>query len=215
MVSFGLISEGPTDQIVIESILFGVFDNPDLPITALQPKPQEAGNWVRVFDYCASSELKSALTFNDFLIIQIDTDILFREQLPGKYKIELSNDLSVEAIIEKVVLKFIDLIDDGNGFWTNYGDRIIFAISVHSIECWLLPIYFNTQHQKAGKITGCLDTLNKILIKQEGFSIHEKEAAYYVKIAKKLRKQINDIYTLNPSLRIFVENIKGKNIETE
>ena len=100
-------------------------------------------------------------------------------------------------------------------FWTNYGDRIIFAISVHSIECWLLPIYFNTQHQKAGKITGCLDTLNKILIKQEGFSIHEKEAAYYVKIAKKLRKQINDIYTLNPSLRIFVENIKGKNIETE
>ena len=213
MVSFGLISEGPTDQIVIESILFGVFNNPDLPITALRPKPHEPGNWVRVFDYCASNEFKSALAFNDFLIVQIDTDIMIREKMPEKYKIDLSSDLSVEETIEKVVAKFIQLMDDENDFWANHGERVIFAISVHSIECWLLPIYYNTQHQKAGKTIGCLETLNQVLPQQEGFYIDKKEGAYYYKICKKLRKQIKGIYKLNPSLRIFVENIATKNVK--
>ena len=215
MVSFGLISEGPTDQIVIESILFGVFNNPDLPITALQPKPHEPGNWVRVFDYCGSNEFKSALAFNDFLIIQIDTDIMIREKMPDKYKIDLSSDLSVEETIEKVVAKFIQLMDDKNGFWANHGERVIFAISVHSIECWLLPIYYNTQHQKAGKTTGCMESLNKALTKQEGFYIDKKEEQYYRIVCKKLRKQIKSIYTLNPSLRAFVENIEAKNIKID
>ena len=215
MVSFGLISEGPTDQIVIENILFGFFKNPDLPINPLQPKPQEAGNWVRVFDYCASSEFKSALTFNDFLIIQIDTDILIQEQLPDAYKIDLPSDLSVEQIVEKLVDKFISLIDDDKHFWKNYGDRIIFAISVHSIECWLLPIYYSNQQRKAGKITGCLATLNEALQQKEGFYIDAKEERYYRTVAKKLKKQIKDIYPLNPSLRIFIENIEAKNIVIE
>ena len=38
MISFGLITEGLTDQIVIENILAGYFKNPDLDIRPLAKK---------------------------------------------------------------------------------------------------------------------------------------------------------------------------------
>lgn len=215
MVSFGLVSEGPSDQIVIENILFGLFKNPDLAINRLQPKPQESGNWVKVLDYCSSNEFKSALTFNDYLIVQLDTDVLVSEQLPPQYKVDLSADLGVVEIVERVSQKLISLIDDTNGFWQNHGNKIIFAISVHAIECWLLPIYYRNQIQTAAKTTGCLKALNIVLSKQEGYTIDAKEERYYSKPSKKLRKEIHNIYTFNPSLSIFVENIQAKNIVIE
>jgi hypothetical protein len=38
MISFGLITEGLTDQIVIENILAGYFKNLDLDVEPLQPE---------------------------------------------------------------------------------------------------------------------------------------------------------------------------------
>ena len=38
MISFRLITEGLTEQIVIENILAGYFKNPDLDIRPLQPE---------------------------------------------------------------------------------------------------------------------------------------------------------------------------------
>ena len=38
MISFGLITEGITDQIVLENILFGFFNNGDIPIDKKDPK---------------------------------------------------------------------------------------------------------------------------------------------------------------------------------
>jgi hypothetical protein len=49
----------------------------------------------------------------------------------------------------------------------------------------------------------------------EGFTIAAKEEKYYTKPSKKRRKEIHNIYTFNPSLRIFVENIQAKNIVIE
>ncbi len=208
MPTFGLITEGPTDQVVIRHILFGVFDDPDLAITRLQPKEDEPGNWVKVFDYCRSKELKQALYDIDYLIIQIDTDVLIREQLPEKYRVDLPSHLSVEEIIERVSQLLISLMDNGEQFWENYGDRILFSISVHQIECWFLPIYFRDKKQKAAKIMGCIDTLNEVLPQQEkGLYIHGKDLSYYTRISKHFRKDILKIYRLNPSLKILVERV--------
>lgn len=45
MVRFGLISEGITDQIVLENILGGFFDSSDIEVDALQPtRASSAGN---------------------------------------------------------------------------------------------------------------------------------------------------------------------------
>lgn len=209
MPVFGLITEGPTDQVVIKHILFGVFDDPDLPINPLQPKADgDHANWVRVLDYCCSDDFKPSLVDNDFVIVQIDTDVLIREQLPEKYKLDLASNLSVDEIIERVSQLLIKLIDGDDDFWEHHGKQIIFAITVHQIECWFLPIYFKNKTAKAAKITGCIDTLNEVLPQQEkGLYINGKDLSYYRQISKHFRKKIHDIYELNPSLKVFVEKL--------
>ncbi len=207
MHSFGLVTEGPTDQVVIENILYGIFKNPDLPITRLQPAPDKPGNWVKVFDYCCSDEFRAAIGFNDYLIVQVDTDVLISEQLPEKYKVELSSNLSVEEIIEKVIDFLISLIDGEDGFFEEFKERIIFGVSVHQLECWLLPIYFSNRKTTASKITGCKDALNRILKQKEGFYIDAKDLKYYSKMSIHFKKKIRQIYHLNPSLKVFCERI--------
>ncbi len=210
MPTFGLITEGPTDQIVIKNILWGVFNDPDLPINPLQPKAEgDPANWVRVLDYCCSDDFKPSLDFNDFIVVQLDTDVLIREQLPAKYKVDLPSSLEVVEIIERVSQLLIKLIDGDEAFWQQHGEQIIFTISVHQVECWFLPIYFQTQHKKAGKITGCIDALNEVLPQKEnGLYLKSKDLGYYRQISKHFRKSIHKIHHLNPSLNIFVERLK-------
>lgn len=82
MTTFGLIAEGITDQVVIENILIGCFNNPDIVVNPLLPLRDETdknrvenySNWLKVFEYCASSKFKEAFQFSDYLIIQVDTD---------------------------------------------------------------------------------------------------------------------------------------------
>lgn len=209
MPTFGLITEGPTDQVVINHILYGIFDDPDLVINRLQPRQdRDPANWDQVLKYCCSEEFKPALSYNDYVIVQIDTDVLIQEKLPEKYKVDLPHHLSIEKIIERVIQLLKSLIDSDDTFWEQYGEKVIFAISVHQIECWFLPIYFKTQKKKAIKITGCIETLNEVLPQQEkGLYIKGKDLDYYRRISKHYRKQILQIYHLNPSLKVFVERV--------
>lgn len=65
MTTFGLITEGITDQEVITNILFGYYDNPDLDITELQPLKDETdskksanfGGWGNLLEYCKSKKI--------------------------------------------------------------------------------------------------------------------------------------------------------------
>jgi hypothetical protein len=82
MIKFGLIAEGLTDQIVIKSILAGYFNRSDLVIRSLQPeidKDKNFGGWTLVFDYCRSKKFQEAFQSNDYIIIQIDTDVFIEE----------------------------------------------------------------------------------------------------------------------------------------
>ncbi|HQZ26395.1 MAG TPA: hypothetical protein PLD18_13940, partial [Flavobacterium sp.] len=90
-------------------------------------------------------------------------------------------------------------------------DKIIFAISVHSIECWLLPIYYTDN--KKSKMVNCLGTLNSKLNIVEGFTIDEnnKNFTYYEKISKiySKRKKLILYYKLNPSFKIFIDDLEN------
>jgi hypothetical protein len=210
MVTFGLVTEGPTDQTVIANILFGYFKNLDIPVNRLQPKEDEPGNWVKVFDYCVSTEFKQVFEFADYIIIQVDTDALKGESIPKKYKIDFPAELSVPDTVRRVKEKFVELI--GEEFYNNYRQRILFGISVHQIECWLLPIYFQNKPAKSSKITGCISTLNEVLLLQEGFYLQNKEKQYYEKIAKHLRKKLSQFHPLNPSFDLFIQELADRNI---
>ncbi len=220
MVSFGIVSEGITDQIVIENILAGYFDNPDISVNELQPLRDETdrnraanfGGWQLVFEYCKSTNFKQAFSFCNYIIIQIDTDVSDEKHYDIP-KIDKGKELSPKDLIFKVIEKFKILI--GDDFFIRNRDKIIFAISVHSIECWLLPIYY--KDKKSAKILNCLDTLNQVLRKKEKFTINSDDKGkndYYDSISRYYLKHKNlmSLYRKNPSLEIFIQEIESKNI---
>lgn len=207
-MEIGIISEGFTDQIVLENILIGFFDDKNLPVNYLQPLPNTTGNWDKVFKYCQSDDFKQALQYNDLLIVQIDSDFMQHGEVSENYRIDLQG-LSPIEIVAAMSQKLVELI--GTDFYISNENRIVFAVSVDSIECWLLPIYYRNQSKKAAKTSGCLDTLNKVLLQQEGFSIDAKKADYYQKVSKHFQKQ-KDLLTYsskNPSFEAFITNLKN------
>ncbi|MDX2305106.1 MAG: hypothetical protein NW226_20010 [Microscillaceae bacterium] len=225
MVSFGLITEGITDQIVIESVMYGFYNSRDLDLIPLQPlrdasnenKATSPGNWHKVIEYCGSEKLEMALRQeNYYLIIQLDTDVLLTENVPKEFQLNLKNekgeDLNIDEIVSRVKNLLISRMPEG--VYELYQTKIIFAITVHSIECWLLPLYY--KNNKKAKLENALDTLNKALQKSEGFSIdpNNKDPEYYRLISKKYwkHKEFIRLYQANPSLKIFIEELQSRNI---
>lgn len=209
-MDFGVISEGPTDQLVLENILFGFFEDKNLLINPLQPKPGESGNWDKVFKYCASKDFEAALTSEfrvDFLIIQMDTDFMRRQDVPAAYRIELTNLLPAE-VATAMRNKIIEIISPD--LYQQYAQRIIFAIAVDSIECWFLPIYFPNRPRTAAKTTNCIATLNTVLPQAEGFSIHAKEEKYYRTISRNFLKKrdLERFAQRNSSLGLFLNELQ-------
>jgi hypothetical protein len=220
MANIGIISEGITDQIVIENILIGLLRDDDLSIDPLQPSRDatdedlatSAGNWDKVFEYCESSRFQYAVLNTDFIIVQIDADIFKTKEISEKYRLHFATDISVEDCVWQIQNMLIELI--GRDFYTSYSSKIIFAISIDSIECWLLPIYFQNKPQQASKTINCLNSLNQVLSKQENFVIDKKKPQYYRKASKPYlkHKDFVRLYPMNPSLKIFVESVLAKNI---
>ena len=222
MVNIGIISEGITDQIVIEYILVGLLQNDDLSIDPLQPTRDatdedlatSTGNWDKVFEYCESSRFEYAVLNTDFVIVQVDADIFTTKEISEKYKLYFGSDISVEDCVLQIQNMLIGLI--GVDFYASYSSKIIFAISVDSIECWLLPIYYQNQSKQASKTVNCLNALNQVLSKQESYTIDKKKPQYYRKASKPYLKHrdLMKLYPMNPSLKIFIASILAKNITT-
>ncbi|MEG4529057.1 phage tail protein [Microcoleus sp. D2_18a_D3] len=218
MISFGLITEGLTDQIVIENILAGYFKSLDLDVEPLQPErdkdnqnKSKYGGWTLVFDYCKSKDFRESFQFIDYIIIQIDTDVSEDYNIAHQ---DENGEFTPQQLSAKVLEKFRDAI--GEDFYNTNQQKIIFAISVHSIECWLLPLYY-TEKQKKAKCKNCLNTLNDELSKQHKFTIDKnaKNPEYYREIAKQYGKHkvLMKHYQHNPSLKIFIEEIETRNIQ--
>jgi hypothetical protein len=220
MNTFAGITEGKTDQIIIKNILAGYF-NPDITINWLQPLEDETdanrssnfGGWDLVFKYCESDEFKEAFQLNQYIIIQIDTDV--SDEYYGVPHQDKNGEFSAEKIIELAIDKLKAVI--GEEFYSKYHERIIFAIAVHSTECWLLPLYYDDKRKS--KLVNCLDTLNQEIRTKEGFTIDpkNKNPEYYRHISRKFSKHkvLIDKYQYNPSFKIFIEEIQKRNIILE
>ena len=56
-----------------------------------------------------------------------------------------NGEFTPQQLIEKILENFrCASVDD---FYAKYQQKIIFAISVHFIECWLLPLYYTTKRK--------------------------------------------------------------------
>ncbi len=214
MPSFALVTEGITDQIVIENILVGFFDDPNIDINPLQPLRDETdrnravtpGNWHKVLEYCSSEEFRSAFQFNDYVIVQIDTDVAIDYGVSSRD--DVGNEFSDEEMYERVKAKLIAQIP--SEFYVNYASRILFAVSVQSIECWLLPLFFTDN--KKGKTVNCLSTLNQGLKTKKPYFIdpNNKNLRYYEDISADYikHKKLMSLYAANFSLTAFIHELE-------
>lgn len=217
MPSFALITEGITDQAILEILLeahYGDVGHEDIDINPLQPlrdatdearqAPAAFGGWERVLEFCAVTErVLEALALNDYVVIQVDTDccehpnfgVSYRDKDAERTVAELINAVRQEIISR---LK-IDLFQE-------HSSRIFFAIAVHSSECWLLALHAETSAQSK-KIVSCERALNSLLSKKE--IRYEKDYRIYTDICAPLRKAKHRATALekNESLRIFVDSL--------
>jgi len=208
MLKFGLACEGVTDQAVLENILCGYYNNKDLrseiqPFQPLFDTTQqkqlegEYGGWEILLKYISTKRFREDVINNHFMIIQIDTDI--SEHINFNV---MQHNLSAEELIEKVIERLVVQINLNKEFYTKYKEKIIFAISVHSLECWLLPLYktYNTEKTKA-----CFNNLqreSKVIKVQKDYDTYDKLSRPLLK-----NKILSKISLQNSSLQIFISNL--------
>jgi hypothetical protein len=213
--TFGIIAEGPSDHMVLQLVLAGYFHDSDIDPNPLQPLRdatgtfEEKGGWHQVLEYCSSEKFRAAFNDNDYVIIQIDTDV--SEEHPAYGVPHRSSAGRLYLCDELTDLVYTTLINKiGRDFYDAHRDRIIFAVCVHSLECWLLPLWCSDARR--GRIQNCLKCLNEQLNKKEGFVIDAKDTRYYRVAAKRYANErtLRQHWENNPSLKIFIQHLEQR-----
>ncbi|MGJ0516103.1 MAG: hypothetical protein ACR65O_10210 [Methylomicrobium sp.] len=212
MYKFGLATEGKTDQFVLENIICGYFEDPDLDaeITELQPHLDETdrnqkcfGGWEMLLDYIKSARFREDVINVKHVVLQLDTDIIEHPNFGSSYRDNNGSPLTHEQLIDNTIDKLVSFINSGvEGFYEKNKEKIIFAICIHSIECWLYA-FFNNEPLKSPKTTGCGRAL-EFLLKKNGFDKNKDKELYkaYSKIFL-VKKNIHTATEKSPSFKYF------------
>ncbi len=211
-MNIALITEGVSEYHIITHILTKYLRKYEPNINQIQPKISNGkqigfGGWREVLKYCEKTELKDILVENDYLIIQIDSDQSAQKPFDVPHTGDtdkLCDDIAkrLESLMVQEVKKEV-------------GEKIIFAISIHTIECWLLPLYFNDQRRKT--TNNCLKFLNQELVKNKVKPIpmgnkNKPEATIsYRKALSKIGKvaDIDEICDHNIGFKRFIKSIQN------
>lgn len=215
-MKFALITEGASEHKVIKHIVSKYFRDFDPEINQIQPKLVNSkqlteGGWNEVLKYCQRDEIKDILIENDYLIIQIDTDqsqtkpfSISHTNINGQPKTpdELHTDVTqkIEGLIKAEIKR-------------EYGQRIFLAICIHSIECWLLPLFYNNDRRNGGN--NCLQTLNQALSRKNihiipaGVKNNPNSIRSYDTILKNIKRKndIVDISQYNVGFSKFIRQL--------
>jgi hypothetical protein len=212
MLKFAIIAEGPTDQTVIANILLGYFEHlaEEPAINYIQPpRPlsERPGGWGHVFKSLERKDYEGALQYNDYLVIHIDTDVQEEAGFDVPRR-DGGKELTVSERVNRVIQRLNQEID--NDFNRANSNRVLFAIAVDTIECWLLPLL--CERNKVAKTTGCLETANRALRKAncDGLSAGaNKFIDAYERASSDYRRhnRLMECHDRNPSLELFVNQL--------
>jgi len=211
-MKFGLICEGVTDFHVLKHVIQSYFSDaqindiqPELDARQMGTAENEFCNWEQVVTYLQTDQFEVTVENSDYVVVQIDTDVCEHVNF-GVSPISLANT-DHDTFYEVIKQKLIAWMDSyAAGTYEHYKEKIIFAISVHSLECWLLAYYGN----KGNKIVGCIDELCTVINRKGGsFNIKNKDYLEYIDYSKDLKKKKNhnDIITKSASFKKFVEQL--------
>jgi len=208
MATFALISEGVTDQIILERIIEQIcgkmFDD-GIDVNPLQPLRDATdahsapyGGWELVLEFCEESAT-DALAANDYIVIHLDTD---QGDHPN-FGLPLTHN-GTDQPYSALVAGAIEIITArlNRTLYRAHSERFLFAISVHSMESWLLLCLFNCDEPKNSMMR-----LNRLLRKNNR-GVLIKEARGYAVIAREIkRKTLIALNTGNSSLSSFIAQL--------
>ena len=208
----GIIAEGPTDQRVIEAIVKGVMKGGEgapneLLVHDVRPEAGGPGGWGLVFHALRQRQHEEALQQNDYLVIQIDTDVCDQA---GFDVPRVGHDEA--GLIAQVVARLQREMSPE--FIERHGHRVAFAIAVDSLECWLLPLIYD--NDRARRTTNCLYLATEGLRNRDGKNagLHqgdEKFVRAYIAAARPFMKpkQLRAACVRSSSLAAFVAQLDG------
>ena len=216
-MNFALITEGPSEHRIIKHIISKYFKDRDPDVNQIQPKlvdgkQDTVGGWNEVLKYCERDELNDIFIENDYLIIQIDTDQSQTKPFSVNHNHPDNTLKTVDELLDNVIVKIKGLINDE--IFKKHSSKIFFAICIHTIECWLLPIYYSNSHK--GDTTNCLFSLNSELRKKDIRVIPPKDKnsvnsiRTYKTILKNWKKKQDIINAArhNLAFKFFIDSIE-------
>lgn len=203
---FAIAGEGLTDFTIMKNLLIGFFNDKNLPVRRLLPESNKPFGWGNLFDQLSKGIFRFGFELNDYVIVQIDSGTCADWDEGIKHIGD--NESQVEVFVQQIVKVLIKKI--GEDFYNQNKNKIIFAIAVHDIECWVLP-FISDKASDQSKMVNCFKTAEQIAVKQ-GFSLHRKnyeDGKHYENLSKGMKKQkdLIRLHALNPSLKIFVDNL--------
>jgi hypothetical protein len=205
---YGVIGEGEPDHIIIRNILYGFFGAKDLDIRKLFPIVKDEGGFHRIFKYIGTKEFRDDIDNLDFCVIQIDTD----ECQQWEERIQhIGNDSTqINEFFETVKQVLINRIGES---YPLLEEKIIFAITIHDLECWLLPFHATNASDKV-KLHSCKTTMNRIAseMKLPIAKGSPSRISNFQSLSKDMSKNkiLLEKHDINPSLKIFIDSLSAK-----
>jgi len=221
LTTIAILSEGVTDQKVITQVLLGFFAdqadeleiNPEFPPTVPPGGGPEVGGWTVLKKLLESKHHLQALRYNDYLVVHIDSDcceeigfdVSRKDRQTGK-------DLGPDAIRGAVIGRLGDWLGEMS---KDDRERVLFAVAVDSIECWLLPV-LESKPAKQTKTIHCSRAADRALERlgrpplrtgRNRVRRYEEEAAPYHD-----REVLLSTGRMSPSLDAFIAELEARGI---
>lgn len=153
--SVGIVAEGITDQLVIQNILLGHFRDRlgEQDIYFDQPPDLSShGGWEILRDYLRQGRHRDAFQFRDYLVVQIDSDVSHQKHFDVPHADpKTGKQLTPAELVIRIRRRLVEWI--GAEDILRYEGRFFFAVCVHELECWLVPLWEKQRHHAA--VTNC------------------------------------------------------------
>lgn len=193
---FSIIGEGSTDFRVLKTILESFFVDseinslvPVLDASTLKTAKDEHGSWTKIPEYLKSNFLEDALVNTDYLVIQIDTDVCEEPGFDvGPKVLADSNQEDFYNLVQAKLIEWIDSFEPDT--YNYYQEKFIFAIAIHSLECWLIAYYCKSSELKIKRIKNGFNHLQRALERDKKIHLSEpKDPVVYEELAIPFRKR--------------------------
>jgi len=179
MKTIGLICEGVSEINIVTRIVSKYLDD-NISVRAIEPETKTEngrlvqngyGGWQQVLRHCNDETVERILEYNDYLLIQIDTDTANQQGYDVNTQDANGQMKTPEVLYQDVKARLLANISAE--VQEKYQGRILFAICMNEIECWLLPLYYTNNNRC--KTQNCVYTLNQALGKKNIGGIPEKD----------------------------------------